>query len=302
MIKFNTRHILVTLLFFCVAQTAQAATNPAKKEHGSPADGQVVTSGEITENQVAIVGSINYPLVAYIARGAKKYPHIQRLVIDSDGGVSEAAVQLAQVVREHGWDIVVKNKCFSACANFIFPAGKRKTVLPNSWVGIHDTGRLFRRADGSLHFITGNEIPGFMASGNVTSESADLMRKKESAANAFYASLGLSAAPLQDYANYISARKHVLGEEDVDHFPGVPGCPRYMAWALNKKQLEEMGVTGIVDFWFPANAEEERAFYKDKLFPSGSIYIGDAKKLRTFCKRPALSWFDRIWLKRESSQ
>lgn len=247
---------------------------------------------------MSLSGPIDARFVAAIEEVSSKYPTIRVLVIDSEGGEVEAALRLAQLVRDHGWDVAVKNKCLSACANFVFPAGKRKIVLPNSWVGIHATRREFHRNDGSIYYVSGNEIAQTMSTGNIDATSVDAARKWDADTASFYHSLGLSTVLLQDFANYVSYRKRVLGVETINDYPDVEGCPRYKAWALNKKQLEGMGITGIVEFWFPANQAEEGTLYKTGEFQPGSIYIGSAEKLGTLCKGPPLNWFERLRLKR----
>lgn len=277
----------LSVILFCLAPMARATTALAEKE-----------GTRIPDKHMMLSGPIDARFVAAIAQISRKYPTIRVLVIDSEGGEVEAALQLAQLVRDHGWDVVVKNKCLSACANYVFPSGKHKIVLPNSWVGIHERTRRFNGADGSVSYVSGNEIVREMAIGKIDATSAIAARKWDADNLAFYRSLGLSTALVQDFADYVSYRKHVLGVEDVGQFPDVPGCPNLRMWALNKKQLEEMGVTGIDDFWFPANKEEERTLYKDKILPLGSIYIGGAEKLSTLCKGPALNAFQTAWLKR----
>lgn len=270
------------VVLFCLAPMARAT--PAVAE---------------PDKHMSLSGPINASFVDAITQISSRYPTIRVLVIDSEGGEVEAAIRLAQLVREHGWDVAVKNKCLSACANYVFPAGKRKIVLPNSWVGIHEKTRRFNWGDGATHYVSGNEIVREMAIGHVEASSAMASRKWDADNLAFYRSHGLSTALVQDFTNYVSLRKHVLGVEEVNEFPDVPGCPRYRMWALSKKQLEDMGVTGIGDFWFPANKEEERTLYKDKILPPGSIYIGGPEKLRSLCQGPALNVFQHVWLKRE---
>ena len=251
----------------------------------------------VPDKHMSLSGPINARFVAAIEQISSRYPTIRILVIDSEGGEIEAAMQLGRLIKERGWDVAVINKCLSACANYVFPAGKRKRVLPNSWVGIHEKTRQFRWADGSMHYVTGNEIEAAMTKVDAASTKAAHQWEADDAAS--FRSLGLTTAFIQDFTDYISSRKRVLGVEEIHEFPDVPGCPRYRFWALNKKQLEDMGVTGIDEFWFPTNKAEELALYKDKTLPAGSIYIGGAEKLRTFCKGPALNWFQRLLLKRE---
>jgi len=52
------------------------------------------------------------------------------LVIDSPGGKPLSAMSIGKAVHDLQLDVTVVNKCNSACANYIFPAGKNKTI-PN---------------------------------------------------------------------------------------------------------------------------------------------------------------------------
>lgn len=273
-------------LLLC-APIAQAMPAGAEKDPSKPPD-----------KHMTLTGPINARFVAAIAEVSSKYPTIRLLVIDSEGGEIEAAMRLGKIVRDHGWDVAVKNKCLSACANYVFPSGKRKFVLPNSWVGIHEKTRRFVGGDGSVHYVSGNEIAGAMSLG-VDPVSAAVARKWDDDESDFYWSLGLSTSFVQNFMNYVSARKRILGVEDINEFPDVPGCPRYRFWALNKKQLERMGVTGIDNFWFPANKADVGTLYRDKILPAGSIYIGGAEGLGALCKGRALNWFQRLLLKRD---
>lgn len=192
-------------------------------------------------------------------------------------------------MHDHGWDLVVRQKCLSACANYVFPAGKTKTVLPNSWVGIHETRREFMTKDGQTSYASGNEIIDKMAWGNITSASAEALHSREVAEREFYESLGLSPSLIHDYFDYMTSRKRFLGVDNVNDYPGNPSRPRYRIWALNRKQLEQMGVTGIGNFWFPKTEAEQRSLYQDNDLPPGSIFIGEAQELTKYCAGLAIS-------------
>lgn len=241
--------------------------------------------------------SIYRETVAAVAADAKHFPGIRRMVIDSDGGSVEAALELAGIVRTHGWDITVLNKCLSACASFVFPAGARKTVLPNSWVGIHEARQQFVRWDKSTYFVTGNEIDAAFFSQKLSDKDKDRFYAREDAVRSFYQSLGLSQRLLQDFANYVSRRKRVWETEEVIDYPDAPNCPRLKAWALSKKQLEQMGVKDIGDFWFPQSDAERKKLYTLDDFQPGSIFVGEARDLDNYCTGPTLGWFTRFWLK-----
>jgi hypothetical protein len=61
----------------------------------------------------------------------------KRLIIDSSGGDGEAALAIGMLVHKFSWDVEVRGECSSACANFIFPAGKIKYLNETSVLLFH---------------------------------------------------------------------------------------------------------------------------------------------------------------------
>lgn len=62
---------------------------------------------------------------------------IQRLVITSEGGAVGPALDIATAVHQRGLDVEVPSTCFSSCANYIFPAGRRKIAARHGVVAWH---------------------------------------------------------------------------------------------------------------------------------------------------------------------
>jgi hypothetical protein len=62
---------------------------------------------------------------------------IKKLTIASDGGDGYAGIKFGHWVRKNGLDVHVYMICMSACANFVFPAGNKKTIGPKSLVLWH---------------------------------------------------------------------------------------------------------------------------------------------------------------------
>lgn len=86
---------------------------------------RLVFAGAITRN--------SYKLFAkYIESG-----QISTLVIASGGGDVDAAIDIAEIVFERGLNVEVQVACISSCANYIFPAGRVKTISPGAVVGWH---------------------------------------------------------------------------------------------------------------------------------------------------------------------
>ncbi len=57
---------------------------------------------------------------------------VDTLVITSPGGSADAGLALAREVRARGWTVRVREFCGSACANYVFPAARRRIVEPGA--------------------------------------------------------------------------------------------------------------------------------------------------------------------------
>ncbi len=86
-------------------------------------------------NVVCIAGPIEYQL-------ANKFSGFEIndrtwIIINSGGGEMEAALKIGFRILDKNASVIVKNVCMSACANYIFLAGKNKVVLKDSIVAWH---------------------------------------------------------------------------------------------------------------------------------------------------------------------
>ncbi len=66
---------------------------------------------------------------------------VTELSITSMGGSVEAAIALGRWVHERGVDVTVDEYCLSACANYVFPAGRNKVIRPGAVVAWHGSYR-----------------------------------------------------------------------------------------------------------------------------------------------------------------
>jgi hypothetical protein len=62
---------------------------------------------------------------------------VTRLVIISTGGDVEAGIALGLWVFDHRLDVVVPEYCLSSCANYVFPAGRHKSIGAGAVVAWH---------------------------------------------------------------------------------------------------------------------------------------------------------------------
>ena len=64
-------------------------------------------------------------------------PRITRLVITSAGGLVAPSLDMAEAIHARGLDVEVPSACLSSCANYVFPAGRRKRLGHPLAIGWH---------------------------------------------------------------------------------------------------------------------------------------------------------------------
>lgn len=95
-----------------------------------------VTSGK---NIIVFEGAIALGAAAELAErlDEDESRSIKALVITSAGGDSSEGIKIGKIVHAHRLNVRVRKYCNSACAQYIFVAGKDKYVDPGSIVSFH---------------------------------------------------------------------------------------------------------------------------------------------------------------------
>jgi hypothetical protein len=78
-------------------------------------------------DSIVFVGRIDASSASEFLEAVRR-PGITRLVITSRGGLVSPALDMAAAVHERGLDVDVPTFCYSSCANYVFPAGRRKVL------------------------------------------------------------------------------------------------------------------------------------------------------------------------------
>lgn len=234
--------------------TVRAGYMPSEfRARGIPMPNLVLVDGKTAS--ITFIGDIGVASLASFRALVKENPKVTRVYIDSTGGQLPSALEMARIIYERNLALAVDGRCFSACANLIFVAARRKTVLPGSMVGIHEMSSMYvnpRKKD-TLVAASGNETEQELRT--VYSEDRmtgwyESLRKWQD----FNSEFGIrqELQELQEaYAQYVSNRKKSLGVSEINTVAGNPFCPRLRMWLLNREQLVAIGVKGIDAFWFP---------------------------------------------------
>jgi hypothetical protein len=245
---------------------------------------------------ITFIGDIDPISLASFRALLADNPRVRRVYIDSPGGQLPSALAMARLIDERNLALVVDGRCFSACANFVFVAARRKTVLPGSMVGIHEMWSPYidPREKNMLKSASGNEaekeLRALYGAERMKGWEQSLRQGQE-----FNREFGIRQELHEAYAEYVSNRKKSLGRSDINAVAGNPHCPRLRIWLLNRQQLAAIGVKGIDDFWFPRSEQEKQQAYKLSGLPPDSLYLGEAAPLQAYCKGFGGSAVVRQW-------
>src|SRR5687768_13243998 len=88
---------------------------------------------------VSIVGELNSASVSAARAQLAAQPPPRTLRVRSAGGQPEAAISLADALREHQATLVVDGYCLGACAQYLFMSAPRREVTRGSLVGFNNS-------------------------------------------------------------------------------------------------------------------------------------------------------------------
>ncbi len=92
----------------------------------------------IEGSTVVIVGPLDIGFYErFLSAVRDREDEITTLRINSGGGITDEGIKLGAWMAERNIDVVVDQLCFSSCANYIFTAGRNKTIMADSIVGWH---------------------------------------------------------------------------------------------------------------------------------------------------------------------
>jgi hypothetical protein len=182
------------------------------------------------EQTLVFTGYITFGTANAFAAALK--PETTTLVLDSGGGLTTDGLEMGRLIHTRGLDVVVDGLCASSCANYLFTAGRHKTVLPGSYVGFHGDPRASRAGDDELARARGEVVP--VRLGNPEQYRAD---------DEFYRSIGLNPAIFSQSVQFTN-------RYDVTF------------WAPSPGELRCLGVKDL-SMWFSTNPRDYSR-YKDR--------------------------------------
>ena len=117
---------------------ARGPTAPESIEAPDPLEEPPPATLSIEGSTVVIVGPLDIGFYErFLSAVRDREDEITTLRINSGGGITDEGIKLGAWMAERNIDVVVDQLCFSSCANYIFTAGRNKTIMADSIVGWH---------------------------------------------------------------------------------------------------------------------------------------------------------------------
>lgn len=103
------------------------------RENDPTAEVAIITLRGTTVRYVGKINDMNVERLFNVVKGKT----VTELIVSSSGGEINAGMRMGEWVFDNQLDVVVEGVCMSSCANYIFTAGKKKTIKENSIVAWH---------------------------------------------------------------------------------------------------------------------------------------------------------------------
>lgn len=211
-----------------------------------------------------IVDADAKPMLAYLRKG------VETIVVRSGGGSVVGALSMAKEINQRRIHVIVDRYCLSSCANYLFVAAARKSLLPGAVLGFH--GGVY--GDPPIQ----NSRPNKTRMGSVS--MADFWKEDD----VFFKQIGfnkellkrsheLTAPAIQTTTYKVSARGENFtfdSERELKEFLSdliqkkekfgmsitVNGASDSIAYFPDEKTLLMYGVKGIEAYPYPKNKQE----------------------------------------------
>lgn len=161
------RVIVYGLMALLVAAGVWFAVEPHKRPAMKPPGANEVTEAT-TVTYAGKLSERNVELFLDAVKGKK----LTMLVISSSGGEINAGIKMGSWVFDNHIDVAVEKMCLSSCANYVFPAGRRKTIRPGAVVAWH--GKALQESGMSDEEVRAQVIGAFNTLPESEKEKTDL--------------------------------------------------------------------------------------------------------------------------------
>lgn len=228
-----------------------------------------------SDNLICFIGDITEASAKSLIEALELYPDAT-LVIDSPGGLAHAAIAIGLIIHSQQTRLIVSNRCYSSCANYILPAAFRLVVWDKTLVLLH--GSIPRERvlyiDGQLRLALEKEgtDPTSLSASDLVSHPAfreaydafpEYARTAIAEETEFFAEIGPDETYLHRYWEIL---------RNVRTYANKSCQPKDGLFVLVGPQMaKEFSFTNVEYFWWPGNQEiiaqankKEAKIHKDR--------------------------------------
>lgn len=172
------------LLFYALFPFAQVLAENSVPTYSLPPE--IKVEGSVVSYRGGLNPAGTLAVLEVIRQGRYK-----TLRIESRGGEIFSAMEFGTGIFEYGMDVVVTKLCISSCANYIFPAGRHKTIEAGALVLWHGDARQYDFMETLRRLETQEAKLGVEKMTEPDQKLLAYERKSMAAQDAFYASIGI---------------------------------------------------------------------------------------------------------------
>jgi len=205
-----------------------------------------------------------------IAKGsAEKFaqrlkPGVRTVVVSSRGGIHDEALAIAEMIHERGLSVEVDGECFSACAQFIFPAGAQRGVLPSGFLAFHAGDAPLKKL--LLKEYAKAKLPteaGAESLAHRVSTTREHFAAMEQRAASHYRAVGMQPTVVDFFTRLTTPRLRqvIISADATAHRADVAPAPCDW-WVPDDRGLQALGVP-IGNFELPSTAKIARSLNTD---------------------------------------
>ena len=200
-------------------------------------------------DEVRINGHINAAIAAQLHDTLSQGEHTIR--VTSGGGDPLPSLALARDIRRHHASLIVDGVCAGACANFLFPAAEKRTIMPNALV-------IFSGTASALLALVPPEKRGTLDADYAPAASQETALLSETGVNQ---SLLLEPLLRLGLSCYSLTSKNVSGKSYINYRSDFVG------WVPSRAVLAHAGIR-VSGFWPTTEAQFQAAMAS--AFPGGA--------------------------------
>jgi ATP-dependent protease ClpP protease subunit len=211
----------------------------------------------------------------------------KKVLIDSGGGDSLAALAIAKIIQQHRINVEVNNLCASSCANYIFIAANEKIIGPSAIIMFHggptqeNMMHLSREAE---TFLTINKIETVETFGEINKEGTIKLTPPNTAdSNNFQQTqkfIGLTEASsltehiqqlqmaTQDFYRSLDVDIKIMTMGQAGDYQHIYESRKYDGFYYSPDDMKKLGVQKITikgGVWNPETNLDVLRFYQVKL-------------------------------------